>query len=84
MTELSPEAEAIAQGVEAREAELDAMEADPDMVGSDAWQEAQRDAQADADEADMNDPGWTDEIPESECDQNRTWERDADYDEEPF
>ncbi len=38
---LSDEAEAIARGVEEREAALDAMEADPEMVGSEAWAERQ-------------------------------------------
>lgn len=44
---LSPEAEEIAQGVEEREAAMDAMEADEDMVGSDAWQARQYEEQWD-------------------------------------
>jgi hypothetical protein len=44
---LSPEAEDIARGVEEREAAMDAMEADEDMVGSDAWQARQYEEQWD-------------------------------------
>ncbi len=78
MSELSAEAEAIAQGVEAREAAADAIEADPDMVGSEAWQERQWEEMADrGDDYADDDAGrifsrYEEHVP------------DADYEEEPF